>query len=324
MNKYLYLQDEELEKLFAVSVYLYKEELFLPEDFFLTEKGKEYYRKAKIAIIENTTDKEFEEIIKNKPDLLNIKAIKQEIISRKKPLKLDIINDNPKEIILELPDNEENIINIWHPMFYGIVGLNGNGKTTFSIYLASLLSNDFSTCFFLLEDNTIYSKLNLDIKKQVKFYKTKDMNTLIEKVIIDNYDIVFIDALTSLGRYEMKNYLDRGNFIHNLENIVSSGKTVFLINHITKKAKTEKKKEQLTLVDAYSEEFINLIDIGFIINLFGDILQIKIEKNRMEYLHKNIFNFDFKSIYNIITQDKLSKIREIRSKIKTKGGVLNG
>lgn len=320
MNRLVYLEDKDLERLFAANVYFYKQELFLPDSFFLTSEGLEYYKRAKVDIIEGLRDEEFERIIKQEKDLMDINLVKSEIIRRKKALSLEVLVDKPKEKILELKDRYETTLNFWHPMFYGVVGLNGNGKTSFSIYVANILAENFKTVFFLLEDNTIYSKLSQDIKNRVKFYKTKDLNSLIEKVIRDDYEIVFIDALTSLGRYEMKSYLDRGHFIHNLESLVSGGKSIFLINHITKKSKMEKKKENMSLVDAYSEEFINLIDIGFVISLNGDTFTIKIEKNRMELLDKIYYNFDFREIYNTITYDKVSKLREIKEKIKLKEG----
>lgn len=315
MKKILRLSDSELEKILAAAIYYTKKKVSIPEEFFRTEEGKRLYIEAKISIIEDLTSPNLESLIRKYPEYMeDLNSLVSEIYARNSSLDEEYLDDKPKIPAITLIDKNNKELVIYHPTMIGIIGMNANGKTTFSLFLAKELAENYKVFYNLMEDNHILTRLREDIKKKLIIKNIKNFNSFSERIYRMNIDMVFVDALTSFNKYNIENrgYFEREIILHRLQRFIPEGRSVYIINHFSKISKREKRA--FTMHDAYTGEFTNLIDMCLLVELREDTLIVRVEKNRMEKNTGAEYYFDFNNIVSEIDKNiYIEKIREIKT-----------
>lgn len=222
---------------------------------------------------------------------------------------------NPNEVFLYLTEDYE-VYNIdelafYKPSLIAITGLNGHGKSFFSLYLLNnfkKLNPNLKIGYLINEDFTLPTKIK-DELNFINFHIPQDYNSLL--YLAEEYDILIVDAFSNIDLLQdvsLKSEFNNNSYFNNalidLYTLTHSKKSIiFLIVHLTKQARLNNKNEDKvpSLYEAYTGRLSIYIDMGLVIHKTQNQLGVYIQKNRFG-TRENVF-YDFQDIINAVLKE---------------------
>ncbi|MGB9637715.1 MAG: hypothetical protein ACPL1F_00215 [bacterium] len=217
---------------------------------------------------------------------------------------------DPEEVILFLNEKYDIItideINLYKPSLMAITGLNGHGKSFFTLNILKKIHNikpELKIGYLINEDFTLPIKISKDFEF-INFHIPANYEALL--YLVEEYDIVVIDAFSNIDILQdvrIKDNFSSNSYFNNalidLYTLThSKNSIIILIVHLTKEARQKyvnNNKERIpSIFEAYTGRLTIYIDIGMVIYKKENDLTIDIQKNRFES-PKRIY-MDFQNI----------------------------